>query len=86
MKLGKNDPCHCGSGNKYKKCCLAKDDAARIAELNAAAAAAKATHEGEATEADGKRVVTERRDAGAQAPRPKPTGKVQSPPIRRRAV
>ncbi len=21
-KLGRNDPCHCGSGNKYKKCCL----------------------------------------------------------------
>jgi tetratricopeptide (TPR) repeat protein len=27
-KPGRNDPCHCGSGNKYKKCCLAKDDAA----------------------------------------------------------
>ena len=24
----RNDPCHCGSGNKYKKCCLAKDEAA----------------------------------------------------------
>jgi uncharacterized protein len=20
-KIGRNDPCHCGSGNKYKKCC-----------------------------------------------------------------
>src|SRR5260370_1348998 len=27
-KAGRNDPCHCGSGNKYKKCCLAKDEAA----------------------------------------------------------
>jgi tetratricopeptide (TPR) repeat protein len=27
-KPGRNDPCHCGSGNKYKKCCLAKDQAA----------------------------------------------------------
>jgi len=27
-KPGRNDPCHCGSGNKYKKCCLAKDEAA----------------------------------------------------------
>ena len=27
-KIGRNDPCHCGSGNKYKKCCLAKDEAA----------------------------------------------------------
>ena len=25
-KPGRNDPCHCGSGNKYKKCCLAKDE------------------------------------------------------------
>ena len=24
-KLGRNDPCHCGSGKKYKKCCYAKD-------------------------------------------------------------
>lgn len=22
--LGRNDPCHCGSGSKYKKCCLSK--------------------------------------------------------------
>jgi hypothetical protein len=26
-KVGRNDPCHCGSGKKYKKCCLGKDDA-----------------------------------------------------------
>ncbi|MCC5890622.1 MAG: SEC-C domain-containing protein [Alkalibacterium sp.] len=25
-KLGRNDPCHCGSGKKYKKCCLVKDE------------------------------------------------------------
>ena len=24
-KIGRNDPCPCGSGLKYKKCCLAKD-------------------------------------------------------------
>ena len=23
--LGRNDKCHCGSGKKYKNCCLAKD-------------------------------------------------------------
>ncbi len=28
MKTGRNDPCPCGSGKKYKKCCLAKDQAA----------------------------------------------------------
>lgn len=24
MKIGRNDPCHCGSGKKYKKCCMDK--------------------------------------------------------------
>ena len=24
-KLGRNDPCYCGSGKKYKHCCYAKD-------------------------------------------------------------
>jgi preprotein translocase subunit SecA len=24
QKVGRNDPCPCGSGKKYKKCCLAK--------------------------------------------------------------
>jgi hypothetical protein len=24
--IGRNDPCHCGSGRKYKKCCLEKDE------------------------------------------------------------
>jgi uncharacterized protein YecA (UPF0149 family) len=23
---GRNDPCPCGSGLKYKKCCLSKDE------------------------------------------------------------
>ncbi len=25
-RAGRNDPCPCGSGKKYKKCCLAKDE------------------------------------------------------------
>jgi len=28
-KVGRNDPCPCGSGKKYKKCCMAKDEAAQ---------------------------------------------------------
>lgn len=28
-KIGRNDACHCGSGKKYKKCCMEKD---RLAE------------------------------------------------------
>jgi hypothetical protein len=27
-KTGRNDPCPCGSGQKYKRCCLEKDQAA----------------------------------------------------------
>ncbi len=41
---GRNEPCHCGSGRKYKHCCLEKDEAqaaaARAAAATAAAAAA----------------------------------------------
>lgn len=25
MKLGRNDPCPCGSGKKYKKCCYLRE-------------------------------------------------------------
>jgi tetratricopeptide (TPR) repeat protein len=35
-KMGRNDRCHCGSGKKYKKCCLAADEA-RAQELANAA-------------------------------------------------
>ena len=38
--VGRNDPCHCGSGRKYKHCCLDKDEAtARTARVEAEAAA-----------------------------------------------
>ncbi len=30
QKTGRNEPCPCGSGKKYKHCCLAKDEAADI--------------------------------------------------------
>ncbi|QYR20239.1 SEC-C domain-containing protein [Paenibacillus sp. sptzw28] len=32
-KLGRNDPCHCGSGNKYKRCCLDKDEAGKVTRI-----------------------------------------------------
>jgi Tfp pilus assembly protein PilF len=32
-KPGRNDPCHCGSGKKYKKCCQSKDEAPEREEL-----------------------------------------------------
>ncbi len=30
-KVGRNQPCPCGSGKKYKLCCLPKDEAAEVA-------------------------------------------------------
>jgi hypothetical protein len=44
--LGRNEPCHCGSGKKYKKCHLEKDEqsdrkAREKAALNAAKVAAE---------------------------------------------
>ena len=30
-RAGRNDPCPCGSGKKYKRCCLDKDRAAELA-------------------------------------------------------
>lgn len=42
MDLGRNDPCHCGSGKKYKKCHMEKDEAEnRKAREKAALNAAK---------------------------------------------
>lgn len=47
MKIGRNDPCPCGSGKKYKKCCEAADQQKALADLeqqqaDAAASAAAA--------------------------------------------
>jgi tetratricopeptide (TPR) repeat protein len=38
VKVGRNDPCPCGSGKKYKKCCLGRDLAAEAILSNPAAA------------------------------------------------
>jgi hypothetical protein len=59
-KPERNDPCHCRSGNKYKKCCLAKDQAAeraamdrlQIAEFKAAVAPRLAGAEAEDADED----------------------------------
>lgn len=98
MKIGRNDPCHCGSGQKYKKCHLPKDDAAKSAELAAAAAAAaaaakeKADEEAEAAEKEAEggpaaaadRAASRSKDAAGVRPRtPAPT---QAPAFRRKSV
>ena len=53
--VGRNDPCHCGSGKKYKKCCMAKDESAEHSALEEqwakSAADAKAQAEKKAKEA-----------------------------------
>jgi SEC-C motif len=37
-RLGRNEPCRCGSGRKYKRCCLDKDESeARVALAKAIA-------------------------------------------------
>jgi hypothetical protein len=38
MKPGRNDPCPCGSGDKYKKCCAGKPDASQKARSRGLAA------------------------------------------------
>lgn len=63
---GRNEPCYCGSGRKYKHCCLAKDEAAatearaaaRAAEAAARAAEAAATAEAPHAEAQPKGAPT----------------------------
>lgn len=42
-RTGRNDPCPCGTGKKYKRCCLERDEAAAAAAQEAARAAASAT-------------------------------------------
>ncbi len=33
-KIGRNDPCPCGSGKKYKNCCMGKEDGEREESMN----------------------------------------------------
>ena len=95
MKVGRNDPCHCGSGQKYKKCCLAKDEAQRSAELAAQAAERKAVADREAAEAAEKDKADG--ETAGQSPKPRAQGPAEklgkqkgagtaAPLFRRRAV
>lgn len=102
MKLGRNDPCHCGSGEKYKKCHLQKDDAAasaaRAAEATARATAAaealaaaeeeaKANPEKAAANAAAKEKGKKRLDGAAGSATARSVGTGTAPPLhRRRAV
>lgn len=33
MKVGRNEPCYCGSGKKYKKCCMNKDNTIQLSKI-----------------------------------------------------
>lgn len=60
---GRNEPCPCGSGRKYKQCCLAKDETLAAAARKVAAEAA---------------AVIEAPVEGAEAPPPPRTPKHQT--------
>lgn len=90
-KLGRNDPCHCGSGQKYKKCHLAADDTARSAEIakaNAEAAAALAEEEAdeEADEGSSPALPKTRAPREAAPAGPPKTAAKPPPAIRRKAI
>jgi hypothetical protein len=58
---GRNEPCHCGSGRKYKHCCLEKDNAEASAARKAAAEAVQQSSPvSETPEADAATVKTVR--------------------------
>jgi hypothetical protein len=91
MSIGRNDPCHCGSGKKYKKCHEAADDAKKSAELEAAQAKIQADKEAADAEAaaDPDAAETARKTAlRAQSRFTKPRERITTAanPIRRRAV
>jgi len=46
---GRNEPCHCGSGRKYKHCCLEEDERLAAAARAKAASEAALTPSPEAT-------------------------------------
>lgn len=64
---GRNEPCYCGSGKKYKQCCLAKDEAA-AADARAAAKAREAAEAASAPAADTEEAAAAPAKAKASVP------------------
>jgi hypothetical protein len=70
---GRNEPCYCGSGRKYKQCHLQQDEAeARAARAAAAAAAEAAADKTEATAEGEKPEAPSAAQAAAHAAARKP--------------
>ncbi len=96
MKPGRNEPCHCGSGKKYKKCHEIADAATESAELAALQDKAEAAREAEQAEAAANPEAAEAaavaakkagsRNAGSAGHKPKERIATAANPIRRRAV
>ena len=64
---GRNEPCHCGSGRKYKQCCLEKDEKkASAARAKAAAAAEAPEPAAERPRRSGDREAQARAEAGIE--------------------
>jgi hypothetical protein len=84
MKIGRNDPCPCGTGEKYKKCCAAKDAAARSAELAALSAAAQARTAEAQAKAEADEASGIEAEPAAKAKRPKlPTPYASNPRLQK---
>lgn len=66
-KIGRNDPCPCGSGKKYKHCCMAKEQAAEHAAFVAARAAAAAEYQERQTRLKERQAQLEHDDELARA-------------------
>ena len=63
---GRNDPCPCGSGRKYKQCHLAEDEAAKHAELATAAEERQALLDADAKEESDQDAPTDNNGARRQ--------------------
>jgi len=69
MTTGRNDPCPCGSGKKFKKCCQAKEDAARAEQLAKEQAALPDTLDPDAAERAKRQDAAARREGFQQGPK-----------------
>lgn len=76
QQVGRNEKCPCGSGRKYKQCCLAKDEEkARQAREKAAAKEAK--------EAEKARKAAEKAGKGEEGKEAEATETISTPKPRR---
>lgn len=85
-QAGRNDPCPCGSGKKYKKCHMAADEAAVHAEAESLKNEAAGAGSGEAKPGKGSAAKPRpRAQGGAPAAKPSRDTRPKNLP-RRRAV